>query len=81
MQEKDMVNDILSMINSSLTGYANTISQCSDQTLRQELQQIRNADEQFQYQLFKIAEQKGYYQPAGQATQQEIQEVKSTFTL
>ncbi|NLJ55865.1 MAG: spore coat protein [Firmicutes bacterium] len=79
MQEKDMVNDILSMINSSLTDYANTIAQCSDQNLRQELQQIRNADEQFQYQLFKIAEQKGYYQPAEQATQQEIQEVKSTF--
>jgi spore coat protein CotF len=79
MQEKDMVNDILSMINSSLTGYANSIAQCSDQNLRQTLQQIRNSDEQFQFQLYKVAEQKGYYQPAQQATQQEIQEVKSNF--
>ncbi|MGI6308630.1 MAG: spore coat protein [Dethiobacteria bacterium] len=79
MQEKDMVNDILSMINSSLTGYANSIAQCSDQNLRQTLQQIRNSDEQFQFQLYKVAEQKGYYQPAQQATQQEIQEVKSIF--
>lgn len=79
MQEKDMVNDILSMINSSLTGYANVIAQCSDQNLRQTIQQIRNSDEQFQYQLFKAAEQKGYYKPAEQATPQEIQDIKSIF--
>lgn len=80
MQEKDMVNDVLSMINSSLTGYANVIAQCSDQNLRQAIQQIRNSDEQFQYQLFKAAEQKGYYRPAEDATAQEVQEIKSIFT-
>ncbi len=79
MQEKEMVNDILSMINSSLTGYAGVIAQCSDQNLRQTLQQIRNADEQFQYQLYQVAEQKGYYKPAEQADQQEIQQVKHIF--
>ena len=81
MQEKDMVNDILSMLNSSLTGYANVIVQCSDQNLRQTLQQIRNSDEQFQYQLYRVAEQKGYYRPAEQATPQEIQEIKSIYTV
>ena len=80
MQEKDMVNDILSMVNSSLTGYANVIAQSSEQNLRQTLQQIRNSDEQFQYQLYKVAEQKGYYQPAEPASPQEIQQVKSIFT-
>jgi len=80
MQEKDMVNDVLSMINSSLTGYASSIAQSSDQNLRQTLQQIRNADEQFQFQLAQIAEQKGYYQPAEPAGAQEIQQVKSIFT-
>ena len=80
MQEKDMVNDILSTVNSSLTGYANVISQCSDQNLRQALQQIRNADEQFQFQLYQVAEQKGYYKPAEPASPQEVQQVKSTFT-
>lgn len=79
MQEKVMVNDILSMMNSSLTGYANVIAQCADQNLRQTITQIRNADEQFQYQLYKVAEQKGFYQPAEQASPQEIQQVHSLF--
>jgi spore coat protein CotF len=79
MQEKVMVNDILSMMNSSLTGYANVIAQCADQNLRQTITQIRNADEQFQYQLYKVAEQKGFYQPAEQASPQEIQQVHLLF--
>ena len=61
MQEKDMVNDVLSMVNSSLTGYASAISQSSNQQLRQTLQQIRDSDENFQMQLAQIAQQKGYY--------------------
>lgn len=81
MQEKDMVNDILSMVNSSLTGYAGVIAQCSDQNLRQTIQQIRNADEQFQFDLYKVAEQKGYYRAAQQATPEEIQQVNSLFRL
>ena len=80
MQDKEMVNDILSTVNCSLTNYASAIAQCSDQNLRQTLQQIRNSDEQFQYQLSKAAEQKGYYKPAEQASSQEIQQVKSIFT-
>lgn len=74
-----MVNDILSMTNSSLTGYASVIAQCSDQNLRQTIQQIRNADEQFQFELYQMAEQKGYYKAAQQSTPQEIQQVKSLF--
>ncbi len=79
MQEKDMVNDVLSMINSSLTGYANVITQSSDQNLRQTITQLRNSDEQFQYQLYQAAEQKGYYKSAQPAEMSEIQQVKSTF--
>ena len=77
MQEKEMVNDLLSQINSSITGYANAISQTENQQLRQTLQQIRNNCETFQYDLFKLAEQKGYYQPAQQASQNEIMHVKN----
>ena len=80
MQERDMVNDILSMVNSSLTTYASAISQTSNQSLRQTLQQIRNADEQFQYQLYQIAEQKGYYKPAEQASPQETKNVRQMFS-
>lgn len=79
MQEKDMVNDVLSMTNSSLTGYANVIAQCSDQNLRQTIQEIRDNDEQFQFNLYKVAEQKGYYKAARFATPEDIQQVNSLF--
>ncbi|HQA07986.1 MAG TPA: spore coat protein [Syntrophomonadaceae bacterium] len=78
MQDKEMVNDILSMTNSSLVGYANAIAQASNQQLRQTLQQIRNSDEQFQYQLYQLAEQKNFYKPAPPASQQDIQQIKSS---
>lgn len=45
--------------------------------LRQTIQQIRNNDESFQYELFKIAQAKGYYKPAQPATVTEIQTVKT----
>ncbi len=80
MKEKDMVNDALSMLNSSITGYANVITQASNQQLRQMISQIRNNCETSQYELYKMAEQKGYYQPASQANQQEVQKVKSNFS-
>ena len=43
----------------------------------QAFQQIRNNDESFQYELFKIAQTKGYYQPAQKATITEINTVKT----
>lgn len=79
MQEKEMVNDVLSQINSSLTGYANVIAQASNQQLRQTIQQIRNNCETFQYDLYKLAEQKGYYAAAQQADQNDIMQVKTQF--
>jgi len=77
IQDKEMVNDILSSVKSSLTTYANIIGETSNQQLRQTIQQIRNADEQFQYQLYQMAEQKGFYKAAAQADQSDIQTVKS----
>lgn len=77
MQEKEMVNDLLSQINSSITGYANVIAQTENPQLRQTIQQIRNNCETFQYDLFKLAEQKGFYQPAQKANQDDITMVKN----
>ncbi|WP_347549899.1 spore coat protein [Pseudalkalibacillus hwajinpoensis] len=77
MNEKDMVNDYLSVLNSSLSNYGSVISQADNQQLRQALQQIRNSDEQRQYTLYQYAKQKGYYQPAAAAQMNEIQQVKS----
>ena len=72
-----MVNDVLSMLNSSITGYANVIAQSSNQQFRQTIQQVRNNCEMFQYNLYQVAEQKGYYKPAAQADQSDIQQVKT----
>lgn len=77
MEEKTMINDILSGVKSSLTTYQNAISECENTNLRQTLQQIRNNDESFQYELFKIAQTKGYYKPAQKATVTEIDTVKT----
>lgn len=77
MSDREMVNDVLSMCKSSLTTYASSISECANQQLRQTLQQIRNSDEQFQFQLYQIAEQRGFYKPASDASSQDIQTVKS----
>ncbi len=77
MSDKEMVNDILSQMKSSLTTYSTSITETSNQQLRQTLQQIRNSDEQFQYQLYQLAETKGFYKPATQADVKDIQQVRS----
>ena len=64
-------------LKSSLTTYQGAISETENMGLRQTFQQIRNNDESFQYELFKIAQSKGYYKPAAQATITEIQSVKN----
>jgi len=79
LQEKEMVNDALSNIKSSLTFYTQTISECSNQNLRTALQQIRNNDECSQYELYKLAQTKGFYKPASMASDNEVGQVKSQF--
>lgn len=77
MQEKDIVNDVLSMTKASMNQYQTAIAESSNPSLRSALQQLRDGAEQFHYQLYQIAEQKGYYKPAANATQQELTSVKS----
>ena len=72
MDEKTMVNDILSGVKSDLTAYQTAITEAQNMQLRQTLQQIRNNDESFQFELFKIAQNKGYYKPAQKATVTEV---------
>jgi len=79
MLEKDMVNDALSSINSSLTDYAGIIAQSANQQFRQAVAQMRNNCENFQYELFKLAEQKGFYKSAAPADPNDIQQVRSQF--
>ena len=77
MDEKTMVNDILASVKSDLTAYQTAITETENMQLRQTFQQIRNGDESFQYELYKVANNKGYYKPAQKATTTEIQTVKS----
>ena len=77
MEEKTMINDIIKDLKFSINDYQNAICECENIGLRQTLQQIRNNDESFQYELFKIATSKGYYKPAAKATVTEIDTVKN----
>lgn len=79
IEDKVMVNDALAMEKSSLANYQKAITECKNVQLRQTLQQIRNDCETSQYNLFTLAETKGFYQPAENADSSEIQKVKSQF--
>lgn len=80
MEEKYMVNDILEGIKTTLKDYENAIIETANMELRQTFQNLRNSAESFQYELFKLAESKGYYIPAENAQNEEIQKVKNEFT-
>jgi len=77
MDEKTMVNDILAGVKSDLTAYQTAITEAENMQLRQTFQQIRNGDESFQFELFKIAQAKGYYKPAQKASVTEVNTVKT----
>ncbi len=80
MQEKDMVIDVLSGTKASIGNYAKVITECCNQNLRQTFQQMRDGDEKFQYDLYKIAEQKGYYTPSPASNPQDASSIKSTLS-
>ena len=77
MEEKAIVNDVLESTKSCLKDYEGAILETANMELRQTFQNLRNSSESFQYELFKLAESKGYYIPAQNATQEEISKVKS----
>ena len=51
MEEKYMVNDILQSMKAELSTYERIIPETENIALRQTIQQIRNNDETFQYEL------------------------------
>ena len=77
MDEKTMINDVLANVKSNLIDYENAIIESENMNLRQTFQQIRNNDESFQYELFKIAESKGYYSSAEKTTAQDVENVRN----
>ena len=77
MEEKAMVNDVLESTKATLKDYEGAIIETANMELRQTLQNLRNSSESFQYELFKIAQSKGYYKPAEKADTQQIVKVKN----
>ena len=77
MEEKAIVNDVLSSTKSCLKDFESAITETANMELRQTLQNLRNSSESFQYELFKLAESKGYYKPAQNATLEEIATIKT----
>lgn len=77
MQEKDMVLDVLNGTKASIGNYTKVITECCDQNLRSTFQQMRDGDEKFQYNLYKIAEQKGYYTTPPSADQTQTSSIRA----
>lgn len=77
MEEKYMVNDVLEGTKSTLKTYEGIITEAENTELRQTIQQIRNNCEAFQFELYKVAQTKGYYTPAEQAKPDEINKIKT----
>ncbi len=79
MEEKYMVNDILESSKLGIKDYEGAIIECSNLELRQTIQNLRNSQESFQYELYKLAESKGYYIPAANTNQEDIDKVRNEF--
>lgn len=80
LDEKAMVNDVLAGMNGEIGRYGAMIPETENQQLKQTFKQFRNSCETSQEQLYKMAKEKQYYVPAAKATQQEVEQVRSTFT-
>lgn len=77
MQEKTMVNDALNGLNGEMMRYAEMIPHIEHKELKETMIKQRNACEQSQEELYKLAREKGYYVPAAMATPEDIAHVKS----
>ena len=80
MQEREILLDLLSGTKHSINCYTNAIMEGSNQQLRSTFQTLRDEAEQMQYQLYQMAEQKGYYHSAPGANQNDIQHIKQSLT-
>lgn len=80
MQDKDMVNDILAGTKASINSYTHAIMESSNQQLRNTLIQLRDEAEKMQYQIYQMAEQKGWYMAAPQASQADVNKIKSSLS-
>lgn len=79
MDEKAMVNDILSGVKAELSGYEKAIIEAKNEQLRKTFQQLRDDSESYQFELYKAAFAKNYYIPACEATEEQIENIRNQF--
>ena len=72
-----MVNDILESSKNEIRTYSDAIAQTENPDLRQTLQNIRSNLESFEYELFKLATSKGYYNPPNQVKPEKINKMRT----
>ncbi len=77
MTEKIAVNDVLSTLNSTITLINYAIQQSNNKNFRDTLITSRNSLENYQWQIYLIAKEKGYYIPAAPAGAADIEQVKN----
>lgn len=72
MNESIIALDTLSAEKHMVKDLTHAISETSNQNLKETLKQIRNRAEQSHHQIYQIAEQNGWYMPAGSADSRQI---------
>ena len=77
MTEKTGVSDVLSTLNSTITLINYAIQQSNNKNFRDTLITSRNSLENYQWQIYLIAKEKGYYVPAAPAGAADIEQVKN----
>lgn len=77
MTEKIGVNDVLSTLNSTITLINYSIQQANNKSFRDALIASRNSLENYQWQIYLLAKEKGYYVPAAPAGVADVEQVKN----
>lgn len=77
MTEKIALCDVLSTLNSTISLINYAIEQSNNENFRDTLITSRNALENYQWQTYLLAKQKGYYIPAAPGGQADIDQIKS----
>ena len=78
MTEKIGVNDVLATLNSTITLINYSIQQANNKNFRDTLITSRNSLENYQWQIYLIAKEKGYYVPAAPGGAADVEQVKNS---
>ena len=80
MKEKEMVLDILQGMRANLINYTKIINDSLNPKLREAYQRIRTCDENFQYNLSKLATEKGFMNEPKECSIKDITSIKAHLT-